>query len=98
MYTSFSSPQDQHSIMCAWAIKDFAPRVKLHVQILHPDNRLHLGVADHVVCEGELRNALLASNAVCPGISTLVSTVCVSRHQHPSEYSLCPGIRTQDQI
>ena len=69
----FLCPQDQHSIMCAWAIKDFAPRVKLHVQILHPENRVHLGVADHVVCEGELRNALLASNSVCPGISTLVS-------------------------
>ena len=68
--------------MCAWAIKDFAPQVKLHVQILHPNNRLHLGVADHVVCEGELRNALLASNSVCPGISTLVSV------------ALCPGIST----
>ncbi len=59
--------------MCAWAIKDFAPKVKLYVQILHPDNRLHLAdVADSVVCEGELRSALLASNSICPGISTLV--------------------------
>ncbi|XP_064392695.1 potassium channel subfamily T member 1-like [Halichondria panicea] len=65
---------DHHSIMCAWAIKDFAPKVKLYVQILHPDNRLHLAdVANSVVCEGELRSALLASNSICPGISTLVT-------------------------
>ena len=65
--------QDQHTIMCAWSIKDYAPQCKLYVQILKPENRLHLGVADHIVVEGELKHALLASNSHCPGISTLVS-------------------------
>lgn len=29
--------------------------------------------SEHVVCEDEIKNALLASNCVCPGISTLVT-------------------------
>ena len=58
--------------MCAWSVKNYAPHIKLYVQILKPENRLHLGVADHVVVEGELKHAILANNSHCPGISTLV--------------------------
>lgn len=60
--------------MCAWSLKDYVPSCKLYVQILKPENRLHLGVADHIVVEGELKHALLANNSHCPGISTLVYT------------------------
>ena len=63
--------------MCAWAVRDFSPKIKLCVQILRPDNRLHLEVADHIVCEGELRNALLASTCHCPGVGTLVRITMV---------------------
>ena len=28
---------------------------------------------DHVVCEGELKHALLANHSLCPGASTLVT-------------------------
>ena len=65
--------QDHHAILCAWAIKDYAPDCKLFVQILQPESKLHLAVADHVVCEGELKCALLANNSHCPGIATLVT-------------------------
>ena len=65
--------------MSAWSMKDYAPKCKLYVQILKPENRLHLGVADHIVVEGELKHALLANNSHCPGISTLVCMfVCFS--------------------
>ena len=30
-------------------------------------------VVDHVVCEGELKNALLAASSHCPGMATLVT-------------------------
>lgn len=67
--------------MCAWALKDYAPKVKLYVQILHPANRLHVAdIADTVVCEGELRSALLAVNSICPGISTLVRLCVCAPH------------------
>ncbi len=59
--------------MCAWSVRNYAPQCKLYVQIVKPENRLHLGVADHVVVEGELKHAILANNSHCPGISTLVN-------------------------
>ena len=65
--------QDRYTILCAWAIKDYAPDCKLFVQILQPESKLQLEVADHVVCEGELKCALLANNSHCPGIVTLVT-------------------------
>ena len=64
--------QDQHTIMCAWAVRDHNPKCQLYVQILKPENRLHLEVADHIVCEGELKYALVANSCHCPGITTLV--------------------------
>lgn len=69
---SLSPPQDQHTIMCAWAVRDHSPKCQLYVQILKPENRLHLEVADHIVCEGELKYALVANSCHCPGITTLV--------------------------
>ena len=60
--------------MCAWSIKDYSPSCKLYVQILKRENQLHLGIADQIVVEGELKHALLANNSHCPGISTLVRT------------------------
>ena len=71
---SLSLSQDQHTIMCAWAVRDHNPKCQLYVQILKPENRLHLEVADHIVCEGELKYALVANSCHCPGITTLVRT------------------------
>ena len=54
-------------------MKDFAPDVAQYVQIFRPENKLHVKFAEHVVCEDELKYALLANNCTCPGASTLVT-------------------------
>lgn len=65
--------QDEHTILRSWAVKDFAPSVPQYVQIFRPENKLHVKFAEHVVCEDELKYALLANNCTCPGASTLVT-------------------------
>ncbi|XP_045137419.1 potassium channel subfamily T member 2-like isoform X9 [Portunus trituberculatus] len=64
---------DEHTILRSWAVKDFAPNVPQYVQIFRPENKLHVKFAEHVVCEDELKYALLANNCMSPGISTLVT-------------------------
>eukprot|EP00794_Sanderia_malayensis_P015623 gene15623-17199_t len=65
--------RDHQTIVRTWAIQDFAPETPLYVQIHKPENKFHVSFAEHVVCEDEIKNALLASNCICPGISTLVT-------------------------
>uniref|UniRef100_A0A1I8HFI5 Potassium channel, subfamily T, member 1 n=2 Tax=Macrostomum lignano TaxID=282301 RepID=A0A1I8HFI5_9PLAT len=64
---------DQHTIMRAWAVKDFAPHCPQYVQIYRPENKLHVNFAEYIVCEDEFKYAILANNCLCPGISTLVT-------------------------
>ncbi|BFZ20395.1 hypothetical protein BsWGS_23433 [Bradybaena similaris] len=64
---------DQHTVMRAWAVRDFAPRCPLYIQLFRPENKFHVKFADHVVCEDEFKYALLANNCLCPGISTFVT-------------------------
>ncbi|XP_039287560.1 potassium channel subfamily T member 2-like isoform X15 [Nilaparvata lugens] len=64
---------DEHTILRSWAVKDFAPTVPQYVQIFRPENKIHVKFAEHLVCEDELKYALLANNCTCPGASTLVT-------------------------
>ncbi|XP_075433952.1 potassium channel subfamily T member 1-like [Ascaphus truei] len=64
---------DHQTILRAWAVKDFAPNCPLYVQILKPENKFHIKFADHVVCEEEIKYAMLALNCVCPATSTLIT-------------------------
>jgi potassium channel subfamily T protein 1 len=64
---------DEHTILRSWAVKDFAPAVPQYVQILRPENKLHVRFAEHVVCEDEFKYALLSNNCLFPGTSTLVT-------------------------
>ncbi|CAA9998794.1 unnamed protein product [Nesidiocoris tenuis] len=74
---------DEHTILRSWAVKDFAPSVPQYVQIFRPENKLHVKFAEHVVCEDELKYALLANNCTCPGASTLVTLLLhTSRGQY----------------
>uniref|UniRef100_A0A674ERJ1 Potassium sodium-activated channel subfamily T member 2 n=1 Tax=Salmo trutta TaxID=8032 RepID=A0A674ERJ1_SALTR len=56
-----------------WAVKDFAPKCPIYVQILKPENKFHVKFADHVVCEEEFKYAMLALNCICPATSTLIT-------------------------
>uniref|UniRef100_A0A8C7WKW0 Potassium sodium-activated channel subfamily T member 2 n=1 Tax=Oncorhynchus mykiss TaxID=8022 RepID=A0A8C7WKW0_ONCMY len=64
---------DHQTILRAWAVKDFAPKCPIYVQILKPENKFHVKFADHVVCEEEFKYAMLALNCICPATSTLIT-------------------------
>uniref|UniRef100_A0A4W3K4E4 Potassium sodium-activated channel subfamily T member 2 n=1 Tax=Callorhinchus milii TaxID=7868 RepID=A0A4W3K4E4_CALMI len=64
---------DHQTILRAWAVKDFAPKCPLYVQILKPENKFHVKFADHAVCEEEFKYAMLALNCICPATSTLIT-------------------------
>ncbi|RWS14229.1 potassium channel subfamily T member 2-like isoform X6 [Dinothrombium tinctorium] len=65
--------QDEHNVLRSWAIRDFAPDVPQLVQIFRTKNKMHVAFAEQVVCEDELKYAILANNCLCPGTSTLIS-------------------------
>uniref|UniRef100_A0A8C4R1A8 Potassium sodium-activated channel subfamily T member 1 n=1 Tax=Eptatretus burgeri TaxID=7764 RepID=A0A8C4R1A8_EPTBU len=74
---------DHQTILRAWAVKDFAPNCPLYVQILTPENKFHVKFTDHVVCEEEVKYAMLALNCVCPAVSTLITLLIhTSRGQY----------------
>jgi hypothetical protein len=65
---------DQRTVLRAWAIAEVAPNVPLFVQVLKPETKpLVSASARAVVCEGELKYALLANNCHSKGISTVVT-------------------------
>nr|CAB3258119.1 potassium channel subfamily T member 2 [Phallusia mammillata] len=64
---------DEKTILRAMAVKDFAPRCPLYVQILKPESKIHVQFADRVICDDELKHVLLAMNSFIPGISTLLT-------------------------
>ena len=37
--------------------------------------------SEHLVCEDEIKHALLASNCICPGISTLFTLLLHTLHE-----------------
>ncbi|KAK7502655.1 hypothetical protein BaRGS_00006230 [Batillaria attramentaria] len=91
---------DQHTILRSWAVRDFAPKCPLYVQIFRPENKFHVNFADHVVCEDEFKYALLANNCLCPGTSTFVTLLLhtsrgqegqVSSEEWQRIYGRCSG-------
>uniref|UniRef100_UPI00398E9DEF potassium channel subfamily T member 2 isoform X3 n=1 Tax=Pristiophorus japonicus TaxID=55135 RepID=UPI00398E9DEF len=77
---------DHQTILRAWAVKDFAPKCPLYVQILKPENKFHVKFADHVVCEEEIKYAMLALNCICPATSTLITLLV---HTSRGQYGAC---------
>ncbi|XP_075240566.1 potassium channel subfamily T member 2-like isoform X2 [Convolutriloba macropyga] len=65
--------EDEATILRAWSINDFASHCALYVQILTPESKVHVQFADYVICEEELKYALMASNCICPAMSTYIS-------------------------
>lgn len=101
-YADNREAADKHTILRTWAIQDFAPATRLFVQILKPENKFHVSFAEHMVCEDEVKHALLASNCVCPGISTFFTLLLHTLHeQHGSEdwhemFGKCAGNEIYD--
>uniref|UniRef100_A0A4W3K5S7 Potassium sodium-activated channel subfamily T member 2 n=1 Tax=Callorhinchus milii TaxID=7868 RepID=A0A4W3K5S7_CALMI len=77
---------DHQTILRAWAVKDFAPKCPLYVQILKPENKFHVKFADHAVCEEEFKYAMLALNCICPATSTLITLLV---HTSRGQYGAC---------
>ncbi|XP_057190889.1 potassium channel subfamily T member 2 [Triplophysa rosa] len=79
--------EDHQTILRAWAVKDFAPACPLFVQILKPENKLHVKFADHIVCEEEFKYAMLALNCICPATSTLITLLVHTSQGLEGEHS-----------
>uniref|UniRef100_A0AAY5K958 RCK N-terminal domain-containing protein n=1 Tax=Esox lucius TaxID=8010 RepID=A0AAY5K958_ESOLU len=85
---------DHQTILRAWAVKDFAPKCPIYVQILMPENKFHVKFADHVVCEDEFKYAMLALNCICPATSTFITLLV---HTSQGLYGVCLiGVRCKD--
>ncbi|XP_019852945.1 PREDICTED: potassium channel subfamily T member 2-like [Amphimedon queenslandica] len=69
--TGRAADADQHTIMSAWTVKNYAPKTRLFVHVRQPESKFQLNIADEVICDGELTSAVLALNSVCPGLLTL---------------------------
>lgn len=64
---------DQETILRAYSIRSFSPSCKLFLHILKPENICLVNFAAQVLCEGEIKHAIYASNCLCPGFSTYLS-------------------------
>ncbi|KAI6647964.1 Potassium channel subfamily member 1 [Oopsacas minuta] len=64
---------DQETILRASSIQRLAPHVNLYVHILKPENRMNVKFANQVVCEGQLKQVLMANNCIYPGLSSFVT-------------------------
>ena len=91
---------DQEIILRAIAIKRFAPRIKLYVHILKPENRFQVDFATKIMCEGEIKHALFASNCICPGFSSFITlllhTTSPDAEERNQDYSYCSGNEIYD--
>ena len=91
---------DQEIILRAIAIRRFAPRLKLYVHILKPENRFHVDFATKIMCEGEIKHALFASNCICPGFSSFITlllhTTSPDSEETNQDYSYCSGNEIYD--
>ncbi|KAL7746297.1 hypothetical protein RI367_008368 [Sorochytrium milnesiophthora] len=72
-YASESRSVDAENVLRAMALVKYCPTLRLYVQSLLPDNKEHFyNFADQVICIDELKLAVLAHSAICPGFSTLL--------------------------
>ena len=64
---------DQETILRASSIQRVAPHVKLYVHILKPENQMNVKSANQVICEGQLKQVLMANNCMYPGLSSFLT-------------------------
>lgn len=72
---------DQETILRARSIHNLYPNSRLFVHILLPINRFYLDFATKIICEGELKYAIFASNSICPGFSSFLSLILHTRSE-----------------
>ncbi|KAI3650905.1 hypothetical protein MP228_004386 [Amoeboaphelidium protococcarum] len=77
--TSNASEDDAKTAMRALALRKSVKDIKLHVQVLMPENKSHFDyLADSMVCTDELKLGMLAQNCRCPGLTTLMHLLTTS--------------------
>eukprot|EP00045_Choanoeca_perplexa_P015414 m.193265 g.193265 ORF g.193265 m.193265 type:complete len:1283 (+) comp16979_c0_seq1:142-3990(+) len=65
---------DSRTILRSWSIADYAPDTKQYVQVLLPENRIHVkDVATVTVCMEELRYSLFSYSCIASGVTTLLT-------------------------
>lgn len=74
------------TVLRTLAVTDFNPDIQCLVEVLnkHDSDILKNSDVDVVLCVDEFKNVLMARNAVCPGLSTLVGNLLHTYGETPS--------------
>jgi len=68
---------DSANILRALSITNFNPSLRCYAQVLRNEDRdiLQSNDVDVVLCADEFRSSIMARNAVCPGLSTIIENL-----------------------
>ena len=87
---------DNETMLRASLIQSYAPHVELYVHIFMAENRMNVNFAKQVLCEGRLKQVLMANNCIYPGLSSLItillhttSNKCSDHSDNDQLYSYC---------
>ncbi|KAI6647284.1 Potassium channel subfamily member 2 isoform X1 [Oopsacas minuta] len=91
---------DHETMLRASFIQNYAPHIDLYVHIFMAENRMNVNFAKQVLCEGRLKQALMANNCIYPGLSSLLtilmhttsSAKCGNYKDHSQLYNSCSAM------
>ena len=97
--TEDASMSDNETMLRASLIHSFAPNVELYVHIFLAENRMNVNFAKKVLCEGRLKQVLMANNCIYPGLSSLITILvhtttskdCADHSDDDKLYNYCSG-------
>eukprot|EP00232_Nephroselmis_pyriformis_P010612 CAMPEP_0182887858 /NCGR_PEP_ID=MMETSP0034_2-20130328/21082_1 /TAXON_ID=156128 /ORGANISM="Nephroselmis pyriformis, Strain CCMP717" /LENGTH=544 /DNA_ID=CAMNT_0025021245 /DNA_START=189 /DNA_END=1819 /DNA_ORIENTATION=- len=86
-FAADNDAMDSRTVLRAVAIKNFNPSLETFVQVIEPENKMHVCAAgvhmDHILCIDELKMNLMGQNCRCMGFATLVANLVASSSISP---------------
>ncbi|KAK3249995.1 hypothetical protein CYMTET_40608 [Cymbomonas tetramitiformis] len=74
--------EDARAVLRAMSVRHFNRNVRVFVQIIEPENRVHLLEAgippDDILCVDQLKLNVLGTNCMCHGYTVLIANLCSS--------------------
>ena len=84
---------DNETMLRASLIQSYAPHIELYVHIFMAENRMNVNFAKQVLCEGRLKQVLMANNCIYPGLSSLITILL-----HTSSSEKCSDHKDNSQL
>uniref|UniRef100_A0AC35UHL0 Flavin-containing monooxygenase n=1 Tax=Rhabditophanes sp. KR3021 TaxID=114890 RepID=A0AC35UHL0_9BILA len=82
---------DQHTILRSFSIKDYCPQAKQFVHVFRSETQSHLVEhADIVLCEDQMKYALLGNNAIIQGLSNFLTLILMTSRGDEGKHSKEP--------